>query len=57
MKHHINLIVINGEEVIIVETYKYLGIVIDNKLNGSNNIAKVAYTSVTPRVRAVAEHS
>ena len=37
-----NPIVLNEEEVIIAETYKYLSTVIYNKMKGSENIAKMA---------------
>ena len=41
-KHHMNPIVINEKEVIIAETYKYQSTEIDNKMKGSENIAKMA---------------
>jgi hypothetical protein len=41
-KDPIHPIVINADEVKIVETYKYLGTVIDSKLKGSENISKIA---------------
>ena len=34
--------IINEEAVQIVENYKYLGCIIDNSLNGSNHVKKIA---------------
>ena len=34
-------IAINGGEVEVVNNYKYLGIIIDDKLKGSENISRI----------------